>query len=199
VRSDGVGAATISSQDDRVRTSLRVERWAVAGPAPVVTDLGNGDIMATKVGDTSVTLVGTPARETAPALSSDGRWLAYMSDESGAFEIYVRPFPEASTARWQVSTAGGSYPLWSRSGRELFYRNNNNELVSAMVSTSPTFSVGAQKSLFSLSPFTPAGPVPLYSVAPVDKRFLMLQRDGGGRVGAPGGVSQNWFEELRGG
>ena len=171
----------------------------MAGPAPVVTDLGNGDIMATKVGDTSVTLVGTPARETAPALSSDGRWLAYMSDESGAFEIYVRPFPEASTARWQVSTAGGSYPLWSRSGRELFYRNNNNELVSAMVSTSPTFSVGAQKSLFSLSPFTPAGPVPLYSVAPVDKRFLMLQRDGGGRVGAPGGVSQNWFEELRGG
>jgi len=198
-RADGVGPAThllpktigfghfFESNDGR---------WLVL--RRVVTDQGNGDIMAMKVGDTSAaTVVGTPARETAPALSPDGKWLAYASDESGAFEIYVRPFPEASTARWQVSTAGGSYPLWSRSGRELFYRNSKNELVSAAVSTSPTFSVGAQKSLFSLSSFTPAGPVPLYSIAPDDKRFLMLRETAAGESGLLV-VSQNWFEELRG-
>ena len=82
-------------------------RWLIL--RRVVTDVGNGDIMAAQVGDTSVvTLVSTPARETSPALSPDGKWLAYASDESGTFEIYVRPFPNVATARWQVSTAGGS-------------------------------------------------------------------------------------------
>jgi serine/threonine-protein kinase len=198
-RADGVGPAThllpktigfghlLESNDGR---------WLIL--RRVVTDLGNGDILAAKVGDTSlVTLVGTPARETTPALSPDGKWLAYASDESGTFEIYVRPFPDVSTARWQISTAGGSYPLWSRSGKELFYRNNKNELVAATVITSPTFSVGAQKSLFSLSPFTAAGPVPLYAVAPDDKRFLMMRETAAGESGLLV-VSQNWFEELRG-
>ena len=59
------------------------------------------------------------------------RWLAYGSDESGAMEIYVRPFPATGSAKWQVSTAGGIMPVWSRSGRRLYYLNGKNEIVAA--------------------------------------------------------------------
>src|SRR5258707_1166321 len=54
-------------------------------------------------------------------VSPDGRWLAYESNSSGSFEIYVRPFPNVGGGQWQVSTAGGRQPLWARSGKELFY------------------------------------------------------------------------------
>src|SRR5262249_977194 len=68
-------------------------------------------------------LVQTPFVETNAELSADGRWLAYQSNESGRNEIYVRPFPNVTAAKWLVSTAGGNQPLWARSGRELFYRS----------------------------------------------------------------------------
>ena len=54
-------------------------------------------------------------------ISPDGRWVAYQSNESGQDEIYVRPFPDADRGRWQISTGGGTRPLWARSGKELFY------------------------------------------------------------------------------
>src|SRR5258706_2718859 len=65
--------------------------------------------------------LGTPAVEVSPVFSPDGRWLAYMSLESGGPEVYVRPFPGPG-GKWQVSTGGGVMPVWSRNGRELFYR-----------------------------------------------------------------------------
>ncbi len=131
--------------------------------------------------------MSSPAREVTPALSPDGKWLAYASDESGTFEVYVRPFPNVATARWQVSTAGGSAPLWSHSGKELFFRNNKADLVSAEIRTTPTFSVGEQRVLFSLASFTFAGPVQVYAVAPDDKRFLMMRETSAGESGAAGG------------
>jgi Tol biopolymer transport system component len=123
-------------------------------------------------------LVATPATELYPALSPDGRWLAYSSDESGAFEVYVRPFPETAGAKWQVSTAGGSQPIWSSTGRELIYVNGKNEMVSAEIPSGTTFSVGAQRTLFSVQQFAAVGAVPGYWLAPDDKRFLVL-REGG--------------------
>ena len=66
-------------------------------------------------------LLDGPASEGSPTVSPDGRWLAYSSDESGIYEIYVRPFPDVDAGRWQVSTAGGIHPQWSPDGRELFY------------------------------------------------------------------------------
>ena len=60
--------------------------------------------------------------ETQPQISPDGRWMAYVSDESGKSEVYVRPFPDVDKGKWQVSTSGGDSPLWSPDGRELFYR-----------------------------------------------------------------------------
>ena len=149
-------------------------RWLLTR-TPGNTD-GSGDILGFRRGDTtSVTLVASAATEFFPSLSPDGRWLAYSSNESGTPEIYVRPFPETGTARWQVSTTGGGQPLWSRSGRELFYINGKGEMMSAEVRTGATFAVGEQRVLFSTAPYLIGTGVHTYSLSPDDKRFLMLQ------------------------
>jgi eukaryotic-like serine/threonine-protein kinase len=75
-------------------------------------------------------LVKTPFIEQNGMISPDGRWLAYESNETGQFEIYVRPFPDVNGARWQISAAGGIQPLWSRQGQELFYLAPAGELMS---------------------------------------------------------------------
>ncbi len=72
----------------------------------------------------------TPADERAPAFSSDGRWLAYMSDESGTYQIYVRAFPDKG-GKWQISNSGGAYPMWSRNGHELFFEALDNRIMVA--------------------------------------------------------------------
>ena len=67
-----------------------------------------------------VDLLSTPFNELNSDLSPDGRWIAYQSDESGRFEVYVRPYPDVNGGRWQVSATGGTRPLWGRDGRELY-------------------------------------------------------------------------------
>ncbi|MCH8269243.1 MAG: PD40 domain-containing protein [Acidobacteria bacterium] len=78
--------------------------------------------------------------------SPDGRWLAYVSDESGRFEIYVQPFPGPG-GKWQISTGGGTEPVWSPSGQELYYRNSD-QMMAVDISTQPTFTVGKPRLLF---------------------------------------------------
>jgi serine/threonine-protein kinase len=70
----------------------------------------------------------TAASEMAPAFSPDGHWMAYQSSETGATQIYVRPFPGPGGIR-QISTGSGSFPIWSRNGRELFYANRDNRIM----------------------------------------------------------------------
>ena len=76
-----------------------------------------------------------------PALSPDGRWLAYVSDETGSSEVYVRAFPDVNSGKWQVSTGGGVMPMWAHDGRELYYLDNNRSLVAARVDTDSGFQV----------------------------------------------------------
>ena len=87
------------------------------------------------------------------ALSSDGRWLAYESDESGRFEVYVRPFPDVDTSRQQVSGAGGYWPVWNPNGQELFYITGENRLVAVAVESEPSLTLGAVVELFDTSPY----------------------------------------------
>ncbi|NNG16680.1 MAG: hypothetical protein HKM89_09380 [Gemmatimonadales bacterium] len=159
---------------------------------------GNGDILLVNMGaDTTITpLVATPAGEFTPAVSRDGRWLAYTSDESGTNEVYVRPFPHVDAGVFRVSTNGGTEPLWAHSGRELFYRNGDGDLVSAAVVTTPTFTVSRQQVLFSAVSYSANVFAPEFAVSRDDQRFLMLLRDEPD-IASEMVVVMNWFEELR--
>jgi hypothetical protein len=78
--------------------------------------------------------LSTPANELYPTFSADGHWLAYMSDESGTYEIFVRPFPggsSGSAGKWQISNGGGWFPIWSQDGRELFFQTADNRIMVA--------------------------------------------------------------------
>jgi Tol biopolymer transport system component len=133
-----------------------------------------------------------------PSLSPDGRWLLYSSNESGRRETYVRPFPEVEKGRWQVSTTGGTEPLWAHSGREIFYIDGQGQMVAVAVTTSPVFAIRESEVLFDPSPWRAAGVGwrTYYDVTPDDQRFIMV-RD----VGRPEPVEvilvENFFEELK--
>jgi serine/threonine-protein kinase len=158
------------------------------------------DILAMRRGvdSTPKPLVATSFRERSPSLSPDGKWLAYASDETGRFEVFVRPFPDAQSAKWQVSTAGGSSPHWSGQGNELFYLDGANEMQSAHVTTRPTFGIVSKERLFSASGYFVSPWAQAYDVAPDGQRFLML------RVGTATGAQpvslvlvENFLTELR--
>jgi len=103
-------------------------------------------------------------------LSPDGMWLAYASDESGRFEVYVTSFPDRA-GRWQVSTEGGYMPQWRGDGRELFYRGPANMITAVDVKLSPTFEHGLPRPLFS-TPMSLAS-THIYDVAADGERFLV--------------------------
>ena len=140
-----------------------------------------------------VPVVNTRFEEMAPQLSSDGRWLAYQSDQSGRFEVYVQSFPGPGE-RHQVSTDGGTEPLWSRDGRELFYRQGD-RVLTVPVRPGAAFQAGRPVVLFegSFEHFRyHAG----YDVSPDSRRFVMVQRDPD-TPPAQVRVVLNWFEDLQ--
>jgi Tol biopolymer transport system component len=137
-------------------------------------------------------VVVTDFAETLLSLSPDGRWLAYTSDESGAFQIYVSPYP-LTEERHQVSTAPGSEaPIWSQSGDELFYRNGL-RWMSSVITTEPEFKWEEPQELFRGNYLNVLGHS--YDVAP-DGRFLLLQGEQPLTI-TNLNVVQNWFEELK--
>jgi Tol biopolymer transport system component len=111
--------------------------------------------------------------ERAQAISPDDHWLAYVSDETGRDEVYVRPFPDAG-GRWVISAAGGTEPRWSRNGKELFYRNADT-LFAVAVETQP-FSVGRPTPLFT-GVFLKNPRHATYDVQPDGQRFIFITGD----------------------
>ena len=170
-----------------------------------VNTVGGRDILVAVPGVDSVPrpLVATAEfDESGIALSPDGRWLAYESNETGKVEVYLRPFPAVNSGKWQVSVDGGRAPLWARNGRELFYVNGRRAMVAVPVAASAgaTPQLGTSKQLFTLRPeiylanqenYTP------FDIAP-DGRFMMARRVGNtDEAVAPLVVTVNWFAELR--
>ncbi len=143
-----------------------------------------------------VPLEVTEFQESSISLSPDGRWLAFVSNNTGRDEVYVRPFPDAGSGLVQVSTDGGVEPVWAHSGRELFYRNGANELVAVQVTGDPTFVAGQQEVLFPMDGYLPARGHAMYDVSHDDRRFVML-RINEGAVSGEVYLVTNWFEELR--
>jgi hypothetical protein len=150
-----------------------------------------------RLGDrTKQPFLRTRATEGAARFSPDGRWIAYVSDESGKPEVYVQALPP-STGKWQVSTDGGTEPAWNRNGRELFFRSGD-RVMAADVSTQPTFSSGRPRMLFQgkyvRSDFPLTGFA--YDVSSDGQRFLMVEETGG-NTAAQINVVLNWAEELK--
>jgi serine/threonine-protein kinase len=130
--------------------------------------------------------------ESEAAFSPDGRWIAYVSNESGRPEVYLQPYP-AMDSRQQVSTDGGTEPVWSRGGTELFFRQGRKMLM-VEVRSAPAISVGRPRSLFEGN-YLDGPSVANYDVSADGERFLMVRgRDGGG---AEAVIVLNWVGELR--
>jgi len=134
-----------------------------------------------------------PSDEHSPTVSPDGRWLAYVSDESGRDEVYVRTFPTPG-APVQISAGDGREPRWAPSGREVFYRSQQ-DMVAAAVSTSPSFRVERRSVLFDDKPYLSFHVGAAYDVHPDGRRFLMVRR---GSESPQVVVVLNWFDQLRG-
>jgi Tol biopolymer transport system component len=159
-------------------------------------ETGADDIYLINTKDQSVKpLLNTSSVERAAAISPDGKYVAYVSEESGRAEIYVQSFPSASE-RHQVSADGGSDPVWSRDGKELFFRSGWKMMVADVAST-PTFTSGRPRMLFEtkLSTRSSSG-LGSFDVSPDGQRFLMV-RERSTEGGAEVNVVLNWFEELK--
>jgi serine/threonine-protein kinase len=142
-------------------------------------------------------LLNGPYNEQNPDISPDGRWLAFQSDESGRVEIYVRPFPDVAAGRWPVSTRGGTRPLWSRDGRELFYLNEQRQLVVVSVGDRTGFHVGAAQTLFDTKPYGTYGINRNFDAAPDGKRFIFTKTLPTSPDAKRLIVVENWTEELK--
>ena len=154
------------------------------------------DIWMLRVGDRKTQpFLQTPSAESAPRFSPDGSWLAYTSDESGRTEVYVQPYPGPG-GKWQISTDGGTEPVWNPDGRELFYRSGDKMMV-VDVATQASFSAGKPKFLFAGQYLPTPATFPNYDVAADGQRFLMVKALGESEAPAQINVVLNWSEELR--
>jgi serine/threonine-protein kinase len=138
-------------------------------------------------------LVVTPFEALNPALSPDGRWLAYTSNETGTLEIYVRGLAEGA-GRTRVSTGGGFEPRWARSGRELFFLSRDS-LYAAAISPEPEFRASAAHALFA-GHFLP-NRTTNWDVAPDGRRFVMVRPPAATAESSSLNVVLNWFDQPR--
>jgi Tol biopolymer transport system component len=199
---DGAGAAErlTESPDTQYPTGVSPD-----GRRLIFTDefptTGN-DVMAIELDATRrvTPLVQSPFIEQNGTVSPDGRWLAYEANDSGRFEIYVRPFPEVNSGRWQVSTTGGTRPIWARSGQELVYVSPTGALMEVGVARGPSWAATTPTLVVKEGYFTNLNWWGRsYDISPDGQRFLMIKEDGAGAPAAPASiiVVQHWVEELK--
>ena len=198
---DGSGGREplISSKLPQTGDSWSPDSWSPDGQLLAFTELNSTtgrDISVLRLNDrTRQPFLRTPSNESAPRFSPDGRWLAYVSDESGRYEVYVQPYPGPGGKR-QISTEGGTEPLWNRNGREVFFRGGN-KMMAVEVTSVPSFTVGSPRILFDAHQYMPptgpySYPFPNYDVSPDGQRFLMITKESKPQIN----VVVNWVEEL---
>ncbi len=142
-------------------------------------------------------LIETPFDERSPELSPDGRWIAYVSDESGQFEVYVRPYPDMVSRRWQVSSDGGETPMWSKDGSQLFFAHRATEdLMQVEITEGDDFNWSTPVPVLDLTPYAwNAGPRDSrsFDISVDGERFLMVRESNAANRLM---VVLNWFSEL---
>jgi len=154
---------------------------------------GERDIWIVSPGKDPVPFLLTPFDERQPQFSPDGKWLAYVSDESGRSDVYVQPYPGPG-GKWLVSTDGGVDPVWSRDGHELLYRHDE-QLMAVSVVSGSDFSYSRPRPLFEAR-IVAGDNSPNYDISPDGKWFVMLRSD---REPPPEELHLvlNWFTEVR--
>ena len=189
---DGSGPA------ERLTESRMPFSWSPDGRVLAFAKTGGGNrgdvwILPMEGERKPVPFLETPFGEWAAQFSPDGRWIAYLSDESGRLEVYVLPYPGP---RHQISTNGGFDPLWARDGKEIFYRTNDDKMMVVPVRLEPEFKAGKPKVLFEGRFQSKHWEVLHYDITPDGQRFVMVESE---EESAPTEiiVVLNWFEELK--
>ena len=198
-RADGVGTEELVADVGR---SVVTADWSADGAWLVVSVAGppSRDILVMKLGTDSTPrpLLAESHEESQPTLSPDGRWLAYVSNETGTREVFVRPFPAVDQGKWQISQGGGQSPLWGPNGRELFFRSDNNTVDVVDMARGPDLAA------HRVALRAPAGTVfernaydRMFDISRDGRRFLInLTREGGDRSGDLI-IVENFLAELR--
>ena len=199
-RADGTGEATRLTEPGVLTfiTSFSPEgRLAVVGRTDPETGLDIG-LLSMDGGDIDWVLT-EPYNETHAMVSPDGRWMAYVSEESGSAEVYVRPFPNVTDRRWPISRDGGLSPVWAPDSRELFFlatTDTETRVMAVDLETDQAFAAGNPRRLFS-GPYR--APVP--TTAPTwdidGERFLMLKSAVPASTSTSTAAVLNWTEELK--
>jgi serine/threonine-protein kinase len=190
-----------SSEAERLTTSEKTQRpnsWSPDGKTLVYSegipsdDQGDLGILTPDGESGSHPILNTSFHEGSGVVSPDGRFLAYVSNESGRNEVYVRTFPR-SEGKLQISRDGGVQPVWARSGREIFYRNRD-KMMAVPIESSSSFRAGKPALLFE-GWFHNSNSVygPYYDVAPDGEHFVLVQEAPPTQIH----VVLNWFEELK--
>jgi Tol biopolymer transport system component len=199
-KADGSGVADPLTDSSNVR---RVSAVLDDGSGALFNEMGN--IMQLSLdGDRQVRpLIQTPQLRQNGVVSPDRRWLAYEGSMDGGrtSHIFVSPFPNADDGRTQVSTAGGSEPMWARSGRELFYVAPDGTLMSVSVTPGPAWEAKPAAKVIERPIFRSISlSLRTYDVSPDDQRFLMIKDAAGSDQSATPPrivVVQNWFEDVK--
>ena len=177
-------------------------RWIVLSTTGSTGTSQRGDLLAAQPGMDSVPrrIVATGYDEEGAALSPDSHWLAYVSNEQGDNEVFVRPFPDVNSGKWQVSNGGGGAPVWAHSGRELFYVGGGNMNVVTIHPGTP-FTADAPRVLFAIPDRVRGRGLArgAFAITPDDQRFLMVRDNSWEEMaGTPVVVVvENFFDELR--
>lgn len=197
-------AADGSSPHERLTTSANVQwpaSWSPDGRMVAFVEmdpLSSSDVWILALGEDGrprgvQPFLRTPFNESAPMISPDGRWLAYQSNESGRYEIYVQPFPGGGR-RVQVSKDNGVYPRWSPRGDELFFRSGSNRIgmTAVPIAAGSDFVPGAPRVLFELR-----GYESIFEVSPDASRFLMMPAVVRDAATTQINIIVNWMAALR--
>ncbi len=191
---DGSSPPERLTESDEVQLPHAVSRENLLVYTTVTLPSGSSDLaMLSLDGDADARrLTNTPFQETAPALSPDGQWLAYASNESGQFEVYVTQFP-AMDGKWQVSTDGGNLPAWSPTRDELYFIRGRTQMEVVEHSLESTVSFEAPRTLFEGDFHTGSGRT--YDLTADGERFIVIYREGSSRRDRLH-VVINWHREL---
>ncbi|MBA2291747.1 MAG: protein kinase, partial [Gemmatimonadales bacterium] len=200
-RADGSGSDSLliaSILDEAVMSPD--DRWLVLRQGSVGAMAGGRNITGILVGiDTAPRpVLVTEFDEMAIALSPDGKWMAYQSNETGRTEVFVRPFPDTDAGKKQVSSGGGVAPLWSRDGKELFYLGSAKHMMSARVTPGDMLGVSAPAAMFRVSDALLGAEASFYTPWDVarDGRFIMARLIGSDEARAGVVVVENWTQTL---